>query len=405
MTERLPVHSRRLLKILLGLAGMLSVFLLGYAAGLAGISPRLLSQPKTSSASIQVNLLNDVWGILQKRYAGKLDPTAATYGAIQGLIGSLKDPYTVFFTPKEAKDFQNEIQGTFEGIGAEIGIKKNQLVVIAPLPASPAEKAGLVAGDAILTIDGSDSSTLTLDEAVRHIRGKEGTTVKLEVVKNGAKEPTTISIVRSAITIQSVVTKFLDNHLARIDLSYFGPNTAKDFQSAVNDAVVRGAKGVLLDLRSNPGGYLDAAVEVASHFLAKDAVVVIEETADGARSSSTSPREGELINVPTVVLVDQGSASGSEIVAGALQDQGAATLVGVTTFGKGSVQQIEDLPDGSSLKVTVAKWLTPKGRSIHEVGIAPDVQVQRSQEDIDNGRDPQFDRAVQLLLEKTGTTD
>lgn len=350
-----------------------------------------------TQAAADFRLLNDVWKVLEEQYLTRpIDRTQAVYGAINGLIASLKDPYTVFLSPEESGEFQNEIRGTFEGIGAEIGIKNDQLVIIAPLPSSPAQRAGLLAGDAILTIDDVESQTLTLDEAVNRIRGSKGTTVKL-LTRRADDEPKEISIVRESITVKSVQTQFRDDGIAVIELSYFGPTTTADFRSAANEVVLKNARGIVLDLRSNPGGYLDAAVDVTGHFVETGTTAVIEEDADGTRTPLTTESGGALRGVPTVVLVDQGSASGAEIVAGALQDLKVATLVGVTTFGKGTVQQIEEFADGSSVKYTVARWLTPNGRSINKGGITPDVEVKRTEEDFTAGRDPQLDRALEEL--------
>lgn len=396
-------RTPRILTFLLALILLLSSFVVGYAAGAKGSFnwSQPFQQIKTSSASADFTLLNDVWGILEKQYVAQpIDKTNAVYGAIHGLIASLKDPYTVFFSPEETKSFQEEIEGTFEGIGAEIGIKNEQLVIIAPLPSSPAERAGLLAGDQILSIDSVESKTFSLDEAVSHIRGAKGTAVILLIQRSGESEPKEISITREAITVQSVTTTYLDDGVARVTLSYFGPNTARDFQSAANEIVVKGSRGILLDMRNNPGGYLDAAVSVASQFVQNGTPIVIEEAADGTKTTQSAQNGETLLGIPTVVLIDQGSASGSEIVAGALQDLHVATLVGAKTFGKGSVQQLEELPGGASLKVTIAKWLTPNGRSIHEEGIAPDVTVERTEEDYNNDRDPQLDRAREALKEK-----
>lgn len=396
-------RTPRILTFLLALILLLSSFVVGYAAGAKGSFnwSQPFQQIKTSSASADFTLLNDVWGILEKQYVAQpIDKTNAVYGAIHGLIASLKDPYTVFFSPDETKSFQEEIEGTFEGIGAEIGIKNEQLVIIAPLPSSPAERAGLIAGDQILSIDSVESKTFSLDEAVSHIRGAKGTAVVLLIQRSGEPEPKEISITREAITVQSVTTTYLDDGVAQITLSYFGPNTARDFQSAASEIVVKGSRGVLLDMRNNPGGYLDAAVSVASQFVQNGTPIVIEEAADGTKMTQNAQNGETLLGIPTVVLIDQGSASGSEIVAGALQDLHVATLVGAKTFGKGSVQQLEELPGGASLKVTIAKWLTPNGRSIHEQGITPDVTVERTEEDYNNDRDPQLDRAREALKEK-----
>ncbi|MBI4414668.1 MAG: S41 family peptidase [Candidatus Kerfeldbacteria bacterium] len=373
-----------------------AAYVLGVVSAQAPSFRRLVSE-NTGNAPIFTKI-EEVWATLKQEHAGNVPSEAeAVYGAIRGLVQSLDDPYTVFFTPKENRSFQEEIQGMFEGIGAEIGMKNDQLVVIAPLPGTPAEKAGLLPGDEILFIGDAPTLDFSLDEAVEKIRGKQGTTVTLKIRRAGAREMTEMTIERRAITIQSVKLSFLDGSIAHLELSYFGPKTAQEFSSAINEIVVKGAKGIVLDLRSNPGGYLDAAVDVSSHFVEEGKIVVAEQFPDGRRETYTARRLSSVAGVPLVVLIDQGSASGSEIVAGALQDYKLGTLIGVQTYGKGSVQELKEFEDGSSLKLTVATWFTPNGRSINEQGITPDVEVQRSAEDITADRDPQLDKAVELL--------
>jgi carboxyl-terminal processing protease len=398
MNQRRSNTSQRLFLTLLVVCGFFGSFLGGYLTGTAhspSLLRSLLGSNNTSTQDADFTILDDVWGVLQKRYVNQpIDAKNAVYGAISGLLASLEDPYTVFFTPEESRAFQDEIQGTFEGIGAEIGMKETQLVIIAPLPESPASKAGLFAGDAILSIDGIETTMLTLDAAVEKIRGPKGSTVTLVIQRSDEKETRTFAVTREKITVESVRVAQRDS-TAEITLSYFGPNTAKDFQNVVNEILLRGDRGVLLDLRSNPGGYLDAAVDIASHFLKNADVVVLEETSDGKRTTTTANADGALAGIPLVVLIDGGSASGSEIVAGALHDHGVATLIGEKTFGKGTVQEVEDFQDGSSLKITIARWLTPKGVSIQDNGIEPDEVVRRSQESGDD--DPQLQRARDVL--------
>lgn len=341
--------------------------------------------------------IDEVWNVLRKEYVRQpLNQTDAVYGAIRGMVESLQDPYTVFLTPKEATSFREEIDGVFEGIGAEIGMKEQQLVIIAPLPDSPAENAGLVAGEKILAIDGTITVGVQLDDAVKKIRGTKGSTVVLTVQRDD-QQAREVSIVREAITIKSAKLAMRENGIGVLTVSYFGPNTTSEFTAAVNAFSVQQGKRLVLDLRSNPGGFLDGAVDIASFFVEKGQPVVSEQLVDGTKKTETAKGGDRLAGVPVVVLVDQGTASAAEIVAGALQDYAIGTLVGVKTFGKGSVQQLEEFADGASLKVTVAKWLTPKGRSISDQGIAPDVEVAVSEEDSAANRDPQMEKAIELL--------
>ncbi len=352
----------------------------------------------TSAASF--DRLAEVWDFIRKNHISESpDQTKAVYGALQGMVESLEDPYTVFLTPEDTESFRDEIGGIFEGIGAEIGMKDEQLVIIAPLPESPAERAGLLAGDRVESIDGTPTLGMTLDEAVGRIRGNKGTTVTLVIRKPGVDTPQEVQIVRESITVKSVRLTMQDGGIGTIKLSYFGAQTEQEMRDAANQFLLKGGKGLILDMRSNPGGFLNTAVSLSSFFMEKDKVVVIERFKDGSQTEYKSTDGGELKGIPLIVLVDQGSASAAEIMAGALQDHRLATLVGTKTFGKGSVQQLEEFKDGSSLKLTVAKWLTPQERSINEQGITPDVEVGMTKEDYDANRDPQMDKALLLIRE------
>ncbi len=366
------------------------------------------ASPKGVADSIEFQQFWDLWSMLKSKYYKQpLDEQKMLYGAMSGMTAALGDPYTVFFEPVVAKEFSKSLQGKFEGIGAEIGIKENQLQIIAPLPESPAEKAGLLAGDAILFVNGTSTEGMSVEEAVILIRGDKGTTVVLSIGRitsnkdDKGKERKEakkfdVSIVRDTIVVKSVRTKYLDGNIALIEISHFNEDTSDLFAAAADEVSAKGVKGIVLDLRNNPGGYLDRATAVAGEWVG-DAVVVTELRKGVKVDEFHGTGKNRLKGIPTIVLVNEGSASASEIVAGALQDYGMAKLVGEKTFGKGSVQDYTELQDGTAAKITVAEWLTPKDRSINGIGIEPDVVVERTEEDFHAGRDPQLDKAVELL--------
>ena len=298
------------------------------------------------------------------------------YGAIQGMVAGLKDQHSVYFPPKDAADFAKDLAGEFEGIGAEIGMKENQLIVVAPLPSSPAEKAGLKSGDKIFAIDGDDTAGITLDKAVRKIRGHKGSSVKLTISHDGFEAVQEVAVERDTITVPTVTWRVEDKkkNISYLRVSYFNQDTWGAFDKAVRDMLKSAPRGVILDLRSNPGGFLETSIDVASEWI-REGSIVKERMTRGEAKDHKSRGAHRLAGLPTVVLVDEGTASGSEIVAGALQDYKVATLVGKKTYGKGSVQDFEVLPDGSALKLTIAKWFTPKDRAIDKQGIEPDIAL------------------------------
>lgn len=345
------------------------------------------------------------WNVLHDRFvstsASSSEPTPRerVLGAIQGLTESYGDPYTIFLPPEEAKMFEEDIRGNFEGVGMELGVnKEGALTVIAPLKETPAERAGILPGDVIVSINGKPSDRLTTDEAVKIIRGPKGTTVTFRMLRNG--EVIEIPVVRAVIDVPTIKTTNKDG-IFTIALYSFTANSSQKFAQALAEFRASGANNLIVDLRGNPGGYLDAAVSMASRFLPKGTEVVTEDY-KGNRENLVHRSSG-IGGVPegakVVVLIDQGSASASEILAGALNDNGRATLIGMRSFGKGSVQELIDL-GGGALKVTVARWLTPSGRSISDGGLVPDIEVERTVEDVKAGKDPQMERAIQYL--KTG---
>ncbi|MDO8443664.1 MAG: S41 family peptidase [Candidatus Azambacteria bacterium] len=348
----------------------------------------------------------DAWNELHNKYVdkNKLSDADLLYGAISGMVKGAGDPYTVFFPPAESKSFKQDVGGSFGGIGAEIGKKKDVLVIIAPLEDTPAKRAGLAAGDKILKINGATTENLSVEEAVSKIRGETGTKVTLTILKNidGAKMKD-ITLERAVIKVPITKLEALkDNSMAHLSFYSFTATAPFEFQqSAVSILSTTGYKGIILDLRNNPGGYLEVAVDIAGWFFNTGDLVAIEDFgSDNGQNKTTEFRAGglgALKNYPMVVLVNQGTASAAEILAGALRDNRGIKLIGEKTFGKGSVQELITLKNDSSIKVTVAKWLTPKKYSISESGLEPDYNVAITEDDIVKGKDPQLDKAVEVL--------
>lgn len=328
----------------------------------------------------------------------KIDTQELIYGAIDGMTKSLGDPYTAFFDPNEAKRFEQDLSGSFEGIGAEVGIRKDQLTIISPLEGSPAQKAGLKAGDAILKIDGTDTGNMTTDEAVNLIRGKGGTNVVLTIYREDWGKSQEITITRDTIVIPALEWEIKNQNIAYVHIYQFDQSLSNDFKKAAMDILASPAKKIILDLRGNPGGYLETAQEIAGWFLERGQVVTIEDFGE-KRKENIYKAEGSaaLAEYPLIVLINEGSASASEILAGALRDNRNVQLVGQKSFGKGSVQEVQYLPDNSFIKITIAKWLTPKGSSISEVGLDPDVKVELTDKDIEQEKDPQLDKALEII--------
>lgn len=346
------------------------------------------------------NLYWEVWDRLKNDYVdkNKVKDEEMFYGSLRGLAASVDDPYTVFMDPKEAKEFADDLSGTFEGIGAEVGIRNDLITVIAPLAGMPAEKAGIRAGDKIYAIDGASTIGLGVDEAVKKIRGQKGTDVVLTVMRPEEEKPLEIKITRGLIVVKSVKTEVRKDGVMVITVSNFNDDTLDLFNQAVQTALSSNPKGLILDLRNNPGGYLDTAIAMASAWV-KDGPVVVEQFGEGKRQEYFANGNDSLSRFKTVVLINGGSASASEIVAGALRDYKKATIVGEQSYGKGSVQTLRDLSDGSALKVTVAKWLTPGGDFINDKGISPDLQVKLSKDDLNKNLDPQMKKALELILQ------
>ena len=345
-----------------------------------------------------------VWSLLDEKFVSASSTKTVSEedkvnGAIQGLVSTFGDPYTVFLPPVESAAFAEDISGNFSGIGMEVGVRDNVITVIAPLPDTPASRAGLLTGDMILKIDGESTEGMRVDEAVKKIRGEKGTTVVLSVFREGELEIREVSVVRDTITIPTIKTEKIDGVFI-IRLYSFNAISEMKFQEALREYVKSGSTSLVLDLRGNPGGYLQSAVSIASFFLPTGKVVVREHYGDDDEEK-VYRSQGRVVRdfKPNefVVLVDDGSASASEILAGALREHNVATIVGLDTFGKGSVQELVPLEDGSSVKITVARWLTPQGVSISDSGLKPDIKINRTaQERLDN-IDPQQDAAIKFL--------
>ncbi|MBI3888723.1 S41 family peptidase [Candidatus Nomurabacteria bacterium] len=342
-----------------------------------------------------------VWNTMNEKSPSisKISDQDKVYGAISGLVGSLNDPYSVFFPPDETKSFQDEIAGNFTGIGMEVGIKDKVLTVVAPLKDTPAFNAGIKPGDKILKIDAKVTSDLTIEEAIKLIRGEKGTTVTLTIFRDGEKTTREVKIERDIINVPTLDTEKRADGIFVIKLYSFSANSANLFRDAMKQFVDSGDGKLLLDLRGNPGGYLDAAVNMASWFLPNGKTIVTEDYGGNKPQEIFRSKGYDIFTdkLKFVILIDGGSASASEILAGAMQDNGIAKLVGAQSFGKGTVQELVNITPDTVLKITVAKWLTPKGTWISEKGLTPDYPVDISAKDMANKVDTQLNKAVELL--------
>ncbi|OGZ19098.1 MAG: hypothetical protein A2Z68_02405 [Candidatus Nealsonbacteria bacterium RBG_13_38_11] len=351
---------------------------------------------------LDFSLFWETWQAIQEKYVDKdkINIQEMIYGAISGMVDSLQDPYTVFLKPDDAERFVEDVRGTFEGVGMEIDIRDGQLQVVAPLEGTPAQEAGIRAGDKIMNVDGKSTADITVNEAISLIRGPKGTEVVLTIYREEWGENRDIKIVRGVIDIPSLELEIREDKIAYLKLYQFSEIALFDFSEAAAQILNSDADRIILDLRNNPGGYLDVAQDIAGWFLERGQVVVIEDFGEAKEQDQYLARgNAKLLSYPVVVLINKGSASGSEILAGALKDNREIKLIGETSFGKGSVQELAELSEGSSLKVTVAKWLTPKGVSITDKGLEPDIMVEMTDEDYNEGRDPQLDKAVEIIKE------
>jgi carboxyl-terminal processing protease len=382
-------------------------FVMGFFAGRLGSTDvdldagevyNLDKIPEFMTRDVNFELFWQVWDLLKVKYlySESLSNIDLFYGSLAGSVAALGDPYSVFFNPDVASEFTEELNGRFEGIGAEVGIKQGRLTVVAPLPGTPADRAGVRAGDKIYAIDSIDTTGMSLDKAISMIRGEGGTTVTLMVVHKDDTKPIDIEIIRDTINIISVQSEMFDD-IAYIRITHFNVDTGRRFKEVINNVLQTEPEAIVLDLRNNPGGFMDIAIELGGYWIDND-IMVREEYYDESRNKSYQTKGFPILQqTPTYVLINGGSASASEILAGALQDYGLATLLGETTFGKGSIQELEQLSDGSAIKITVAEWLTPHERAINNIGIEPDIALEFSEDDYNNDIDTFLEYTLELI--------
>lgn len=340
----------------------------------------------------------EAWNIVHTQYVDQpVDDQLLMQGAIRGMMDALGDKQTFYMEPQLYESESTSLQGEYEGIGAYVDTDGDYLTIVSPIEGSPADKAGLKPGDKVIAIDGEDMTGVAPEQARLKVLGKEGTKVTLTIGREGEAEPLEVVITRAKITIYSAEGKMLENDIAYIDINTFGERTTQELRAALGTLLKQNPKGIIIDLRNNPGGYLTTAVEVSSEFI-DEGVVLYEQYGDGRRDEHKALGRGQATDIPIVVLINEGSASASEILAGALQDYERARLVGVRSYGKGSVQNWVPLSSNQgAARVTIAKWLTPKERAIDHLGLTPDVWVELTVEDFEAERDPQLDAAIKTL--------
>lgn len=388
------------------LALIVAVAVIAGASFLAGFGVhQLISPPRAlppTSESEQFNLFWEAWQIIEEEFFGELpDPKEVTYGAIRGALEALNDPATIFVEPMASEDQLIDLRGFYEGIGALVAVNENdQIIVVSPFDGSPAQQAGVRAGDIILKVDNVTVTGMPLAEAVRLIRGPRGTTVHLTILREGETVPLEIEVVRDEVELVTVGGVVLEDNIGYVRIALFSERTSQELKKTLRELMAKNPSGLILDLRNNPGGvFPSAAIEVASQFLDKG-VIVYEQFSDGRELAHNALPGGLATDIPLVVLVNKGTASNSEVVAGAIQDHKRGVLIGEQTFGKGSVQRVHELSDGSALHVTMALLFTPNHHPIHKEGIKPDIEVPFTEEDFLQGVDPQLKRAIEYL--KTG---
>jgi len=390
---------------------LILVFVLGWQLGHRELDLRwknyqpaltIKNKEPVNNVNVDFSLFWKTWNLVSRTHLEKssIDPQKLFYGAISGMVSAIGDPYTVFLPPEEQKSSKEDLNGAFEGVGIQLGFNKDKrLVVIAPLDGTPAKQAGIRAEDIIIKIDDEDTINMSLPEAVKLIRGPKGSKVVLTIIRDGDEEPKDFELTRDTILVKSVEVEYKltenNKNIAIIKLSRFAERTREEWEEGVADILDKNPDGLILDLRNNPGGFLEGAVFIGSEFL-KDGNVVLQEDSEGKRVNFPVERGGKLTEIKMVALINKGSASASEIVAGALQDRGRAQLVGVKSFGKGTIQEAQDLEGGTGIHITVARWLTPNGRWVNDTeGFEPDVVIEEDKDDPDNDR--QLLKALELL--------
>jgi len=392
--KMININKRKLFSYILLVALFFVIFGAGFYLGKKQVVCRVCA-----SETVNFSLFWDAYNKIHKSFINpsQIDEQKIIYGAISGMLKSLGDPYTDFFDPKEAKLFQQDLSGSFSGIGAEIGLKKGQLTIIAPLKNTPGQKAGLKSGDQIIAIDEKSTFDMSIEEAINLIRGKKGTPVILSIFREGWPETKDIKIIRDTIKIESIAWELKEGNIAYINIRHFDLSLSYEFKKIAFEVLSSPAKKIVLDLRNNPGGYLEVSQDMAGWFLQDDQIVTIEDFGENKKQKLyKADGNAAFANYPTVVLINGGSASASEILAGALRDNRNITLIGEKSFGKGSVQEVITLQDNESLiKVTIAKWLTPKGNSIAEIGLEPDIKVEA--DDADPEKDLHLQKALEII--------
>jgi carboxyl-terminal processing protease len=381
-------------------------YYVGYQAGHKGFifapkSFEVISQ-NDAPTTVDYSLLWKAIDVLNQKYIDKpVDQQKILYGAVAGAVNAVGDPYTSFFTPEQLTNFQTQLAGSFGGIGAEVGEKDGNVVIIAPLDGTPAKAAGILAGDTIVAVDGKSTAGWSVDQAVDAIRGPKGTQVTIQIVRGGQDKPLTFKITRDTIVVKSVKWAYKtitangqNKTVAVITISEFGDDTTSLVNQAVNDILTHNVSGIIVDLRNNPGGYLQSAVDVASDWVKQGDLVVSEAHSDGTSITYKGEGNPRLAAIKTIVMINGGSASAAEILSGALHDHGFAQLLGEKSFGKGSVQELVNLPGGSAVKVTIAKWITPNGVNLNHNGLTPDISVALTPDNANAGKDPQMDAAL-----------
>ncbi|MCD6552431.1 MAG: S41 family peptidase [Anaerolineae bacterium] len=401
------IESLRVLCITVLTAVIIGVtFLSGFATGaLVMHAPPSAPSPEATplpDEEAQFQIFWEAWRLIEENFDGPIpDVRTRTYGAINGMLQTLGDDHTVLLSPEYAAIFGEDLSGSFEGIGALVKMREDgKLMIVEPFKGQPAERAGVQAGDIVLAVDGVTLQGLNLYEAIALIRGPKGTVVSLTIEREGVEQPFDIQVERARIEIPVVETRMLEGGIAYISLFEFSEPAPARFREALQELLEQEPRGLILDLRGNPGGYLGAAVSIGSEFIS-DGLILRERAKGGREIEHPATGNGVALDIPLVVLVDGGTASASEIVAGALQDHGRAVLIGEQTFGKGTVQIGYDLSDGAELRITIAHWFTPNGRAIEKEGLTPDIVVEMTQEDKDAGRDPQLERAIEYLKSQT----